>query len=253
MDPDLPKILLIGLIEQSSIKTIIHEIPGIKECFTVNDSLKGVEASSSLIPIISPQPYLLIRFLPMDQMLISSFYDGSWQDNCAGYDDAQERMHNRSSLELILCEDDMEWVMSMMFHCQRVVVELLLLPFIIAGAAFGSVHCAAWNFEFTSHTEQIMWRTASLTLVGVCLSVLIAVPLWDLGWKLFQRSSPGSLTERICRNFVYFEKLKMISVIPTIIYLVARLTLLILALLSLRDLHGPALQTVAWTTYIPHI
>ena len=50
-----------------------------------------------------------------------------------------------------------------------------------------------------------------------------------------------------------FERLKMISVIPTTIYLVARLTLLTLALLSLRDLHGPALQTVAWTTYIPHI
>ena len=122
----------------------------------------------------------------------------------------------------------------------------------IAGAAFGSIHCAAWNFDFSSHVEQIMWRIASVTLVGACLSVFLG----DLVQKLATSSwatGDGSFLRPLNYHSRYNKGIKIIAFIPTIVYPVARLTLLILALLSLRRLPHSALQTVTWTEFIPHI
>jgi hypothetical protein len=38
--------------------------------------------------------------------------------------------------------------------------EILTLPFgtIIGGAVFGGVHCVAWNFQFPTTMERLLWR-----------------------------------------------------------------------------------------------
>ena len=149
----------------------------------------------------------------------------------------------------------MDWIMSMIFYCEEADSDAkpLLYFSAIAGAAFGSIHCVAWNLEFPSHAEQIMWRSASLTLIGVCLTIFVGVPIQNWAeprWIRVNRQRHGSLTDRLWRLLTFR---RYISFIPTIIYPTARLILLILATLSLRRLPDSALRTVTWTKLIPHI
>ena len=167
-----------------------------------------------------------------------------------GYNDARDKIHNKSSYELFFSEGDMTWIMSMIFYCEDTDVNPLLCFSATAGAIFGSIHCTAWNFAFPSHVEKIMWRTASLTLVGVCLSIFIGIPIRGWAYPHWKRARCGSLTERLW-EFLYYEQ--SISFIPIVIYPITRLTLLFLALVSLRNLPNSAFRTVAWSAFIPHI
>ena len=186
----------------------------------------------------------IIIFMPTNKILQP--YTG-WAFSIYGYNDAREKIHNKSSLKLLFNEIDMEWIMSMIFYCEDADTKPLLYFSAVAGAAFGSIHCAAWNFGFPSHVEQIMWRAASLTLVGVCLSIFLAEPAGKFIWPVLEQR-----LERYRVRFLY-HFFKDIAFIPTVIYPIARLTLLMLALLSLRHLPKSALQTVTWAEFIPHI
>ncbi|KAI8944878.1 hypothetical protein F4801DRAFT_598747 [Xylaria longipes] len=42
---------------------------------------------------------------------------------------------------------------------------------------FGSIHAIAWNFEFPTFTEQILWRVATLISTAVPPLALLAIPL----------------------------------------------------------------------------
>ena len=110
-------------------------------------------------------PRVLI-FMPADLILCSQKFLYSRK----GYSDARDKIHNKSSYKLFFSEGDMTWIMSMIFYCEDTDVKPFLCFSAIAGAVFGFIHCTAWNFAFPSHVEKIMWRTASLTLVGLCLS-----------------------------------------------------------------------------------
>ena len=55
---------------------------------------------------------------------------------------------------------------------------LFFIALPIVATAFGALHLLAWNFQFPSHIEQLLWRIASLTITGipaVPLAVEIAV------------------------------------------------------------------------------
>ena len=191
------------------------------------------DAAQKLILI----PRILI-FMPMDKIL-----DPRVSNNIESYADAHAKMHNKSSLRMLFNESDMSWIMLMTFYCEEADAKPLLYFSAIAGAAFGSIHCAAWNFGFPSHVEQIMWRTASLILVGICLSIFLGGPVMKFIQVRLKR-------RRHWRPYFFFREF---AFIPTVIYSASRLTILILALLSLRDLPNSSLQNVMWTKFIPHI
>ena len=186
-------------------------------------------------------------FMPLDLILRPENF-WFWIED---YSDAKEKIHQKSSFKLLFDEEeDMRWIVSMILYCEDSEAKPLLYFSALAGAAFGSIHCAAWNFEFPSHAEKIMWRTATLTLIGVCLSVFLGVPIQKWVKSLLFKAREGSATQRIYGFFYYY---KYTTFIPTILYPTARLTLLVLAIISLRNLPDSAFQTVTWTKFIPHI
>jgi hypothetical protein len=103
---------------------------------------------------------------------------------------------------------------------------------------FGGIHCIGWLLSFPSHTEQELWRICSVAITGVPLIMAV-----------------------ININFINIDDLPLIFKIPfaillfssPILYLLARVALLVLAFTALRSLPPSALQTVQWTTFIPHI
>ncbi|KAG2030719.1 hypothetical protein BDR03DRAFT_905781 [Suillus americanus] len=108
----------------------------------------------------------------------------------------------------------------------------------ISGMLFGGIHCLGWNFLFPSHTEQTLWRVASIAIAysfGVILSSYFKE---RLSIRFMRRSSAKSHRYEVFILMIY--------------YISARLTLIVLMMLSLRSLPPGAYDTVAWTGFFPH-
>ena len=120
---------------------------------------------------------------------------------------------------------------------ERVTITILLL-FAFAGAIFGGVHCLAWNSTFPTPKERLAWRvcsvaTAALPIVAVSIALIsrtVSTKTWG-GWAI--------------DDFVLLA-----LGIP---YTVARLTLIALALASLRAVPADVFQTTDWNNIIPHV
>lgn len=122
---------------------------------------------------------------------------------------------------------------SMIFYSENAGGRPLLSTSSIAGMLFGAVHCLAWNFSFPSYVERVMWRTASLGVVGSC-----AVIIYSALFFKFIRQNDSLLVPGGLASFVY----------P-----VARITLLVLAVTSLRSLPSSAFDAIDWVELVPHI
>lgn len=131
----------------------------------------------------------------------------------------------------------------MLFYSEDAEVRPLLSTSSIAGILFGAIHCIAWNFSYPSHVEQIMWRTASLGVIGSCFLSLVGVYAWD-DFTSFINCLFGKWAYLILTPILIFVAL---------LYPVARITLLVLGTTSLRSLPPAAFHTVEWAEFVPHI
>jgi len=106
---------------------------------------------------------------------------------------------------------------------------------------FGSIHCIGWSFNFPSSIERTSWRLASLSITGI---PILFPPLVFLGGKvedvLFKRRFGEFCTP-------------LTLVLLLFLYILSRLALLVLPLLSLRSLPPAAFHVVHWTSIIPHV
>ncbi|KAG1814691.1 uncharacterized protein BJ212DRAFT_347280 [Suillus subaureus] len=114
--------------------------------------------------------------------------------------------------------------------------EIILLIGCFGGVVFGGIHCLGWNYFFHSHAEHILWRATSL--------VLICVPVFFLLNTLaFMHRGKFWLV------IFGFSSAQIVS----LIYIMARVTLIVLILLSLQSPPTGIYDTVAWTGFIPHL
>jgi hypothetical protein len=104
---------------------------------------------------------------------------------------------------------------------------------------FGAIHCFAWSFQFPSHTEQTLWRISSIVIT--CTPVLMAVSI----------SLHFEVSEEVRSR--WGVPLLLIDILCMIVYIPARLALLVLAFTTLRSLHPEAYQVVRWSTFLPHV
>ena len=126
------------------------------------------------------------------------------------------------------------------------------LLLVVLGSIFGAIHCAGWNFPFPTYTYQLLWRITSfiVTIVPITVPACFFVALVIRNFK-----------NAVLRESTRFElpSLYDIATIPQfvgaffgLIYIAARLILLGLALVLLRDQPSSAFIDVDWTRYYPH-
>jgi hypothetical protein len=104
----------------------------------------------------------------------------------------------------------------------------ILLVGCFSGMVFGGMHCVGWDFPFQHHTEQVLWRAASLVILCSPISCLIT---YMFKHDLF-----------LC-----------ITIFCIYAYVAARITLLVLVLLSFQSLPPGVYDSITWTKFIPHL
>lgn len=131
------------------------------------------------------------------------------------------------------------------------------------GSVFGAIHCAAWSFSFPSHAEKILWRFSSVAvLIGLLAPVCIG--LSGIITRLLAKWMPDGPRLRVPQSWQehpFWDTSKTVTdfkppklgALGLAVYITARISLIILALIQLRSLPPLALNTVQWNTYIPHI
>jgi hypothetical protein len=107
-----------------------------------------------------------------------------------------------------------------------------VLGAIFMALVFGGIHLIAWSFAFPSHIERLLWRISSLAITAVPLAFTLTGLIYA---AYFDNSLPWS------------------THLPLLLlYVFSRVDLLVLSLTTLRSLPPSALQTVKWTTFLPH-
>ena len=134
------------------------------------------------------------------------------------------------------------------------------------GVIFGSLHCLAWDVHFPTWIEQLLWRISA-----ICIAVIPPIGTF-LYHQLTEHSISHSFwpfarlfVSRDSRYYKSYHTMKLgrkqyldaVSVIIMtllgILYVAARLTLIVEAFTCLRSMPGGVHEDVNWTTYIPHL
>lgn len=103
---------------------------------------------------------------------------------------------------------------------------------LIVAILFGAIHSAAWNTVFPSKPEMMLWRISAVIIAGIPAFLLFILPI------------------NCCIGEGPFNILLLTS---AAVYAVARAILLVVPLISLREVPYSALVDVDWGVYIPHV
>ncbi|KAJ3576384.1 hypothetical protein NP233_g481 [Leucocoprinus birnbaumii] len=130
-------------------------------------------------------------------------------------------------------------------------------------SVFGTVHALGWFSHFPTQTEREIWRISTLIICGVPPTVAL--------WVMYRRSSfpqlsgnnvasrPGAISapiHAIHRSDIY-QLLQFLASKPARVgmpmYIFARIALITLAIISLREQPQDAFKNPPWTSTIPHL
>ena len=100
----------------------------------------------------------------------------------------------------------------------------------VVAVIFGGIHLIAWSNQFPSLQERALWRISSIAITCLpALMLLVAAKVPSASWAY------------------------VIIVICSVLYILARVALLIMPFTSLRSPPPDTYRTVIWTNMIPHI
>ena len=107
---------------------------------------------------------------------------------------------------------------------------------LIVSILFGAIHCIAWSFHFATMREQLAWRISAILVSGMPIAILaISIPfVYDI-------------------RELYALILGLIYLLIGCLYIVARITLLILPFVALHALVPGAYVELDWVSFFPHI
>jgi hypothetical protein len=117
-------------------------------------------------------------------------------------------------------ENGTEFIFGFVFEC-------------LVGIIFGAIHCAAWNTGFPTAEEMWIWRSCSLSVT------VIPIP-WFTSFLL------------TAIDFLDLLGTMLVLLFP-LIYVFARIPLLLLPFIALRSLPPAVFADVNWSVYIPHL
>lgn len=123
---------------------------------------------------------------------------------------------------------------------------------------FGGLHCLAWNFHFPTPIERLLWRICSIV---IACSIPVSWLFTHAVAFIIQRVFPGAWYDFVqARNYFSPGHVKISLLRPEtvlhglglLLYVVARLYLMVEVFSSLRSQPKDVYKTVEWTNFWPH-
>lgn len=121
----------------------------------------------------------------------------------------------------------------------------LLALAILLPVAYGGVHLSAWNFEFASHIEEVLWKISC-----VCVAAIFPAYLVFERFLLIMDFYLGSDTEEVPLP-LYHTKVGIAGVV-VVIYVASRVFIITEAFVSLRHVPVGVYISPSWIQAIPH-
>ncbi|KIX95146.1 uncharacterized protein Z520_09062 [Fonsecaea multimorphosa CBS 102226] len=117
----------------------------------------------------------------------------------------------------------------------------------IATLAYAGLHIAAWNIPLATNTEQLLWRIASIVLIG-CVIVWFFMDHFE-EYLAHRRAKKGKVTDGV---IVPWWRIPA-SIAVAVVYGLARLYVLVESFAALRWVPISAYEQVDWGKWVPHI
>jgi len=102
---------------------------------------------------------------------------------------------------------------------------------------FGGIHCVAWYFHFPTLQEKLAWRISAASVAGLPILILVFAMLMIV----------ISILSVVRVVFWYMIQAAFV------LYIIARIVLLVLPFIALRALNHMALVDIQWAAFFPHI
>lgn len=119
---------------------------------------------------------------------------------------------------------------------------------------YAGVHLSAWNFDFPSRTELLMWRISALVMAASM------VVFWITGnrkfYLLFSYLWPSKRQhlEKISSERAKVSTIQiLLGAVTSFSYLASRIILIIQVFLAFRKAPLGIFETVDWTNFVPHV
>jgi hypothetical protein len=127
-----------------------------------------------------------------------------------------------------------------------------LLTMSVAAFVYGGLHLLAWNAHFRGPVYGLLWKLSGITVASLGVLALLAVPAYrSLDWL-----GSHDTVERGLRRYLWRVAAFMFSVgtiLFSLLYVLARVYLLVESFLSLAFLPESVLVTPNFSLYFPHI
>ena len=118
------------------------------------------------------------------------------------------------------------------------------LPFYLAicvAAVFRAIHCIPWSFHFATLQERWVWRISAILILGMPISLTAVGFIDPLG-----RQGNNSTWMKVNEFFW-----RLIAIVLTFLYIIARMVLLVLPFVALRALPPGAYVQPDWVSFLP--
>uniref|UniRef100_A0A8H7XS95 Uncharacterized protein n=1 Tax=Psilocybe cubensis TaxID=181762 RepID=A0A8H7XS95_PSICU len=118
---------------------------------------------------------------------------------------------------------------------------------VLVGTVFGVIHCTAWTFEYPTIMEMWSWRICSLVIFNVPVVVLIS------GRASMKVDNLATLSFASFFEFTSKSLIFCLFLLSVVVYISARVILVVLIFISLRELPTSAFVDIDWVSYFPHV
>ena len=129
-----------------------------------------------------------------------------------------------------------------------------LIAALVACSCYGVAHILAWDFEFPTEVERLLWRVACIDTMAGTISLLAA---FSIAVYLHEHSLQH-LTA-VCLSWepgimpCIYRVVILVGLLNLPLFLLSRAFIIIETFVSLRYVPVGVYATVSWTQYIPHI
>jgi hypothetical protein len=129
--------------------------------------------------------------------------------------------------------------------------EEVTIPFAIAACVatvFGAIHCIAWSFHFPTLRDRWLWRISAILIAGLPTAAFVFLGL------LLAFQGRAFEQEQKSLGMEILEVVEgLILLVMVFLYIIARIALLVLPLVTLHSLPPGVYVQFNWADVLPHI